>query len=84
MAASSSVHLHRIIIPHYNSVWKYLVNIRSETWLKLFWEYINGKLFAVYWGGCLAFKLLSVLGEIESCGEANLHTLKRAINIDMK
>jgi hypothetical protein len=27
--------------------WKYLVDIRSEVWLNLFWEYINGKLFAV-------------------------------------
>ncbi len=28
--------------------WKSLVEIRSEAWLNLFWEYINGKLFAVY------------------------------------
>ncbi len=28
--------------------WKYLVDIRSEPWLNLFWEYINGKLFAVF------------------------------------
>ncbi len=27
--------------------WKYVVDIRSEAWLNLFWEYINGKLFAV-------------------------------------
>jgi hypothetical protein len=27
--------------------WKYLVDIRSEAWLNLIWEYINGKLFAV-------------------------------------
>jgi len=27
--------------------WKYLVNNRSEAWLNLFWENINGKLFAV-------------------------------------
>jgi hypothetical protein len=27
--------------------WKYLVDIRSEAWLNLFWEYINGKLLAV-------------------------------------
>ncbi len=27
--------------------WKYLVDIRSEAWLNLFWEYLNGKLFAV-------------------------------------
>jgi hypothetical protein len=27
--------------------WKYLVDIRSEAWLNLFWEYINGKLVAV-------------------------------------
>jgi hypothetical protein len=26
--------------------WKYLVDIRSEARLNLFWEYINGKLFA--------------------------------------
>jgi hypothetical protein len=26
---------------------KYLADIRSEAWLNLFWEYINGKLFAV-------------------------------------
>jgi hypothetical protein len=29
-------------------VWKYLVNIRCEAWLNLFWEYTNGKLFALY------------------------------------
>jgi hypothetical protein len=40
---------------YYNSrliilIWKYLLDIRSEAWLNLFWEYINGKLFAVlYW-----------------------------------
>jgi hypothetical protein len=27
--------------------WKYLVDIRSKTWLNLFWVYINGKLFSV-------------------------------------
>ncbi len=27
---------------------KYLVDIRSEAWLNLFWEYINGNIFAVY------------------------------------
>jgi hypothetical protein len=27
--------------------WKYLVDIRSEAWLNLFWENINGKFFAV-------------------------------------
>jgi hypothetical protein len=29
-------------------LWKYLVDIRSEAWLNLFWEYIKGILFAVY------------------------------------
>ncbi len=33
---------------HYILFWKYLVDMRSETWLNLFWEYINGKLFAVH------------------------------------
>jgi hypothetical protein len=28
-------------------IWKYLFDIRSEAWLNLFWEYMNGKLFAV-------------------------------------
>jgi hypothetical protein len=28
--------------------WKYLVDIRSEAWLNLSCEYINGKLFAVF------------------------------------
>jgi hypothetical protein len=27
--------------------WKYLIDIKSETFLTLFGEYINGKLFAV-------------------------------------
>jgi hypothetical protein len=27
--------------------WKYLVDIKSEDWLNLSWEHINGKLFAV-------------------------------------
>jgi hypothetical protein len=33
-----------IIIPF----WKYLVDNGSEAWLNLFWEYINGILFAVH------------------------------------
>jgi len=33
--------------------WKYLVDLRSEAWLNLFWEYINGKLFAVYIDGAI-------------------------------
>jgi hypothetical protein len=28
--------------------WKYFVDIRSEVWLNLFWEYICGKLFAIH------------------------------------
>jgi hypothetical protein len=30
--------------------WNYLIDIRSEAWawLNLFWDYIYGKLFAVY------------------------------------
>ncbi len=28
--------------------WKYLVDIRREAWLNLFWEHINGKLFALH------------------------------------
>ena len=28
--------------------WKYLVDVRSEAWLNLFWEYIKGILFEVY------------------------------------
>jgi hypothetical protein len=27
--------------------WRYFDDIRSEAWLNLSWEYINGKLFAV-------------------------------------
>jgi hypothetical protein len=27
--------------------WKYFVDISSEAWLNLFWEYVNRKLFAV-------------------------------------
>ncbi len=27
--------------------WQYFVDIKSEAWLNLFWEHINGKLFAV-------------------------------------
>jgi hypothetical protein len=27
--------------------WKYFVDTRSEAWLNLFWEYINGKMVAV-------------------------------------
>jgi hypothetical protein len=30
---------------------KYTVDIRSEAWLNIFWEYINGNLFTVY---CMA------------------------------
>jgi hypothetical protein len=36
--------------------WKYLVDIRNEAWLNLFWAYINGKLFAVHYG-CIVFKI---------------------------
>jgi hypothetical protein len=46
--------LQNIIIPgrilHIILFWKYLADIkklRSEAWLNLFWEYVNGKLFAV-------------------------------------
>jgi hypothetical protein len=28
--------------------WKYIVDIRSDAWLNVFGEYINGKLFAVH------------------------------------
>jgi hypothetical protein len=28
--------------------WKYFVDSRREAWLNIFWEYINGKLFAVW------------------------------------
>jgi hypothetical protein len=28
-------------------LWKYLDDARSEAWLNLFWEYIQGKFFAV-------------------------------------
>jgi hypothetical protein len=27
--------------------WKYLLDIRREGWLNLFWEYMNGNWFAV-------------------------------------
>ncbi len=48
MASSSS--LQNIII--LDRTWyfffaKNLVDVRNEAWLNLFWEYINGKLFAV-------------------------------------
>jgi hypothetical protein len=41
----------KIIIPEQKFIillCKCLVEISSEAWLNLFWEYINGKLFAVY------------------------------------
>jgi hypothetical protein len=34
--------------------WKYLVDTGNEAWLNLFWDYINGKLFAVCCKGRLA------------------------------
>jgi hypothetical protein len=40
----------RYISPRQNIIillWKYLVDIGSEAWLNLFWQYINGKLFVV-------------------------------------
>jgi hypothetical protein len=50
-----NLELYRTILypfsPEYQNIailfWKYLVCIRSEAWLNLVWEYINGKLFAV-------------------------------------
>jgi hypothetical protein len=45
--------------------WKYLVYIRSETWLNLFWEYINGKLFAVY-ASLISFYIVIVICPAES------------------
>jgi hypothetical protein len=53
MAASGTVLLYRI--QYYDSrqniiimFWKYLIDIRSEAWLILFWEYINANLFALW------------------------------------
>jgi hypothetical protein len=34
--------------------WKYLVDVGNEAWLNLFWDYINGQLFAVCCKGRLA------------------------------
>jgi hypothetical protein len=42
---------------------KYLVDFRSETWLNLFWEYINGKSFAVRRGQTHSRKSLQSLKE---------------------
>ncbi len=58
--------------------WKYLVDIRSEAWLNLFWEYINWKFFAVLnvWNNYpYFFALLSC----ELCMRAILHPLPRSL-----
>jgi hypothetical protein len=50
MAASRTVLLYRTSkyqTEQYNSVLEYLLDIRSEAWINLFGEIINGKLFAV-------------------------------------
>jgi hypothetical protein len=41
--------------------WKYLVDIRTEAWLNLFHEYINGKLFAVRHAAKVTKKQFEVL-----------------------
>jgi hypothetical protein len=50
MVSSSFILLYRISVRQNIIVlfWKYLVDIRSEAWLNLFWEYINGNLFVEY------------------------------------
>ena len=49
MAASTfCTFLQNIIIPDGTLQFQYLIDIRSEAWQNLFWEYINEKLFAVY------------------------------------
>jgi hypothetical protein len=52
LAASSAVLLYCIYYHNYRQhililFWKYLFETRLETWLNLFWEDRNGKLFAV-------------------------------------
>ncbi len=41
--------------------WKYLVDIRSEAWLNLFCELINGKLFAVHTGQYISWYIYVIL-----------------------
>jgi hypothetical protein len=56
MLTAEWLHLGQYFFTEYNSsrqniiilFWKYLVDIRSESWLNLFWENINGKLFASF------------------------------------
>jgi hypothetical protein len=70
--------------------WKYLV----EAWLNLFWEFINGKLFAVCIGGDREYvdvrdksSLCSVVYMPQSNGvstETQLHPLKLNVQIRRK
>ncbi len=55
MLTAQWLHLVVYFSPEYNNsrkkiiimIWKYLFDIRSEVLLNLFWDNINGKLFAV-------------------------------------
>jgi hypothetical protein len=52
--------------------WKYIVDIRREAWLHLFWEYINGKLFAVYGEqACLPGEIINE-GSEKDCSSGTL------------
>jgi hypothetical protein len=59
MLSTKWLHLGLYFAPEFNYsrqniiilFWKYLVDFRSEAWLNLFWEYINGKLFTVWVAG---------------------------------
>jgi len=68
MLSAEWLHLGLYFAPEFNNsrqniiilFWKYLVDFRSEAWLHLFWEYINGKFFTVRGaggGGCIYKKV---------------------------
>jgi hypothetical protein len=67
-----------------NLLSKYLVNIRSDDWLKLFWEYIIGKLFAApglvslsYLEKELDLRLIGLTGL--SCGDTRINIMSQQV-----
>jgi hypothetical protein len=56
---------------HCNSVLEIFVDIRSEAWLNIFWEYINGKCLQCILVKCVHISHLSMLNK-RYCTVANV------------
>ena len=65
--------------------WQYLVDIWSKTWQNLFWEYINGKLFAMLIPSFLRLILLTIfttLSLVKRAGITFIHLRTRKMRTE--